>query len=120
MILPSNLPVPEPSPSEGLKPGMAVEGGRYRLKEIIAQGGTGVVWLAQDTRLGEPGALKILPSGVAFNPATLNILRRETVRSRKLSHPNIVRIHDLHEGANEPAFISMEYVHGLNLHDLRE
>jgi serine/threonine protein kinase len=64
----------------------------------------GIVWLAHDTRLREPVALKFLPPQVAFDAAALNDLRRETMRSRKLSHPNIVRIHDLNEGKNEPPF----------------
>ncbi len=46
-------------------------------------------------------------------------MRRETLRSRKLSHPNIVRIYDLHEAKGEPTFISMEYVDGPDLHLLR-
>jgi serine/threonine protein kinase len=79
----------------------------------------GVVWLAHDKRLREPVALKFLPTQVSSDVVALEDLRRETLRSRKLSHPNIIRIHDLHEVPNEPAFISMEYVDGPDLHTLR-
>ena len=94
-------------------------GGRYVLKQPLGEGGMGVVWLAHDTRLREPVALKFLPAQVSSDPAAVDNLRRETLRSRRLSHPNIVRIHDLHEAPGEPVFISMEYVDGPNLHDLR-
>lgn len=100
-------------------PGQVVGAGRYQLKRILGQGGMGIVWLAQDRLLREPVALKFLPSPIACDPSALDGLRQETRRSRKLSHPNIVRIHDLHDAQDEPAFISMEYVEGLNLHRLR-
>ena len=108
-----------PATASELKAGQSVAGGRYLLKQILGQGGMGVVWLAHDKRLREPVALKFLPSQIAFDPAALDDLRRETMRSRRLSHPNIVRIHDLHEAPNEPTFISMEYVNGPDLHHLR-
>ena len=47
-------------------------------------------------------------------------MRRETLRARKLSHPNIIRIHDFIQPENEPPFIAMEYVDGPNLHFVRE
>ncbi len=103
----------------GLTPGQTFDDGRYLLKKVLGLGGMGVVWLAYDKRLRESVALKFLPSQISFDPAALEDLRRETLRSRKLSHPNIVRIHDLHEGRDEPTFISMEYVDGPNLHFLR-
>ncbi len=57
-------------------------------------------------------------------PATANplcrrrrpLLRRETTRSRKLSHPNIIRIHDLDQHEGEDPFIALEYVDGPTLH----
>ncbi len=120
MNTPPNSPGPKPPESgSGLKSGQSVGADRYVLKQILGQGGMGVVWLAYDKRLREHVALKFLPPEVAFDPAALEDLRRETLRSRKLSHPNIVRIHDLHEAPNELSFLSMEYVDGPNLHYLR-
>jgi hypothetical protein len=66
-----------------------------------------------------PVALKFLPEAVRANPVALNDLRQETHKSRILSHPNILRIYDLYESPDEAAFISMEYVDGLNLWALR-
>jgi sugar lactone lactonase YvrE len=75
----------------------------------------GEVWLARDERLREPVALKFLPPEIRGDPGALDDLRRETARSHKLSHPNIVRIHDLHEDADGMAFIVMEYIDGPTL-----
>ena len=93
--------------------------GRYLLKKILGQGGMGVVWLAHDKLLRELVALKFLPPQISFDPAALGGLRRETLRTRKLSHPHILRIHDLNDVPDELTFISMEYVDGPNLHSLR-
>ncbi len=79
----------------------------------------GVVWLAQDERLQESVALKFVPPEIRADPVALEDLRRETARSHKLAHPNIVRIHDLHEEPGGMAFIAMEYVDGPTLAGLR-
>jgi serine/threonine protein kinase len=102
-----------------LLPGQTVGAGRFLLQRILGQGGMGVVWLARDKLLGESVALKFLPPQLSCDPAGLDSLRTETLRSRKLSHPNILRIHDLVDAPDENVFISMEYVDGPNLHVLR-
>src|SRR5215207_8065172 len=107
------------SPAGGLLSGQTVGGGRYLLKRVLGQGGMAVVWLADDKLLREPVALKFLPPQLCFDPAGMDGLRRETLRTRRLTHPNIIRIHDLHDLPDEPVFISMEYVDGPNLHILR-
>ncbi len=78
----------------------------------------GVVWLARDEHLHEDVALKFLPPEIRHDAVALDDLRRETSRSRKLTHPHIIRIHDLYKADNE-AFISMEFVDGSNLAELR-
>ncbi len=92
-----------------------VGAGRYTLVKILGRGGMGVVWLARDELLATDVALKFLPPQIRFDSAALDDLRRETSRSRKLTHPNIIRIHDFYDAKNEEAFISMEYVEGSNL-----
>ena len=101
-----------------LQPGWLVGGGRYTLVRQLQQGGRGVVWLAEDEQLKERVALKFLTPEIAQDPVALEDLKRETARARKLTHPNIVRIHDLFKTDSE-AFISMEFIEGANLHDLR-
>ncbi|MFT5494474.1 MAG: putative delta-60 repeat protein [Limisphaerales bacterium] len=75
--------------------------------------------MAEDLRLNEQVALKFLPPEIAGDAAALDELRRETRKSRQLTHQHIVRIHDLFEAEGEAPFISMEYVEGPNLSELR-
>ena len=98
-----------------LRTGGKVGSGRFTLIRELGRGGMGVVWLAQDTNLDEQVALKFLPPEVAADPVALSDLRRETVRSHRLTHPNIIRIHDFHQQADGVAFFSMEYVDGMTL-----
>jgi uncharacterized delta-60 repeat protein len=100
-----------------LSEGFLVGGGRYTLSQSLGQGGMGTVWLAKDERLGQLAALKFVQ--LQSNPLVLDDLRRETARSLKLTHPNIIRIYDFYEAPGEVAFISMEYVDGSNLFSLR-
>jgi serine/threonine protein kinase len=100
------------SPSWEMKPGTVLGADRFLLIEPLGQGGMGVVWLAHDQRLDEDVALKLVPPEIRTDAGALEDLRRETLRSRKLSHPNIIRLHDLNEFAGEPPFISMEFVDG--------
>lgn len=97
--------------------GFLVGGGRYTLSQSLGQGGMGMVWLARDERLGQMAALKFVQ--LQSNPLVLDDLRRETARSLRLTHPNIIRIYDFYEAPGEVAFISMEYVDGSNLFSLR-
>lgn len=78
----------------------------------------GMVWLAEDEQLREQVALKFLSPKIGLNIQALEDLKRETARARKLTHPNIVRIHDFFKGEHE-AFISMEFVDGAHLGALR-
>ena len=103
----------------GLAAGFLVGGGRFSLTRELGRGGMSVVWLAHDERLNESVALKFLPAEVRADNVALSDMRRETQKSRRLAHPNIVRIHDLYEAPGEPAFISMEFIEGPNLSDLR-
>ncbi|MBI5775466.1 MAG: DUF1080 domain-containing protein [Verrucomicrobia bacterium] len=102
-----------------LAAGQTVGGGRYRLKSPLGRGGMGVVWLVEDLSLGEGVALKFLLPEISHDAVALDELRREVRKSRKLTHPNIIRIHDFHEPPGETPFISMEYVSGENLNALR-
>ena len=88
--------------------------GRYRLEALAGRGGMGVVWKARDERLERLVALKLLPEVVAGDPEAVRDLLRETKRCLELTHPNIVRVHDLVQDGLLAA-IAMEYVDGESL-----
>ena len=92
--------------------------GRYTLRRMLGRGGMGIVWLAKDEQLGDEVALKFVSETVRLDPEALDELKRETRRSRQLTHEHIVRIHDFAQDS-ECAAISMEYVDGWTLSALR-
>src|SRR6185295_12393189 len=110
----SNESPPTPPEAGGFTPGQKVGNGRFTLVRFLGKGGMGIVWLAEDTRLGQQVALKFLPPEIRADADALDDMRRETVRSIKLTHSNIIRIHDLHEHPTE-LFIAMEFVDGPTL-----
>jgi formylglycine-generating enzyme required for sulfatase activity len=103
--------------ARSLKPD-GIFAGRFKLIEQLGQGGMGVVWLAEDSRIQEQVALKFLPETVCHDPDAIDDLKRELRLSRQLTHENIVRIHDLIEAEGTVA-ISMEYIRGKTLSALR-
>jgi hypothetical protein len=92
--------------------------GRYVLESELGSGGMGVVWQAKDVELDEPVALKFLPEVVARDDEAIDELKDETRHARRLTHPNIVRVHQF-EHAGFIAAISMELVDGMTLKKLR-
>lgn len=99
--------------------GRAVGAGRFELVRRLGEGGMGVVWLVLDRELNEHVAAKFLPRGIQSDPMALDDMRRETLKSRRLSHPCITRIHDFYHVGEELPFICMEYVNGQNLSELQ-
>lgn len=89
-------------------------GGRYRLVEIIGQGGMAVVYRADDKLLGRQVAVKVLREELAGDPEFLARFRSEAQAAAALTHPNIVNVYDV--GADQgQQYIVMELVTGPTL-----
>ncbi|HYX86103.1 MAG TPA: serine/threonine-protein kinase [Gaiellales bacterium] len=90
--------------------------GRFRIDATLGRGGMAVVYLAHDTELGRPVALKLLADHAAEDDAFRARFAREARIAARLSHPNIVPLFDAGEHDGRP-FIVMEYVKGETLAD---
>jgi eukaryotic-like serine/threonine-protein kinase len=88
--------------------------GHYRIERTIPGGGMGRIYLAHDTRLGGPVALKLLPSGYTNDEQLFGRFILEARAARSLNHPNILTIYELGE-EDGIHFIAAEYVEGTTL-----
>ena len=90
--------------------------GRYRVERLIARGGMASVYLAEDTRLERPCALKVIYSHLAEDPKFRAKFTREAKVAARVSHPNLVNVFDQGED-NGVIYLAMEYVPGMTLRD---
>jgi len=92
-------------------------GARYRIEALLGQGGMGRVYKAYDKDLDRVVALKVVRHGVMGETDALKRFKQELVLASKISHKNILRIHDMGEVAGTK-FITMAYVEGQDLYGI--
>lgn len=85
--------------------------GPYRLKELLGEGGMGVVWLAERDDLGSKAAIKILRDA-SLSPARRRLFTREQQTLAQLNHPSIAQLYDAGVLADGTPYFVMEYVEG--------
>ena len=92
-------------------------GPRYRIEAEIGEGGMGKVYKAYDSELDRTVALKLVRPELARDSGSLQRFKQELLLASRISHRNILRIHDLGD-VGGVKFISMAYIQGMDLHEL--
>ena len=90
---------------------------RYRIEEVIGVGGMGMVYRAHDLQLETDIAIKVLRTEHAPDDDAMARFRREVLLTRKISHPNVLRLHDLAQDGNL-VFLTMDHVAGRTLREV--
>ncbi|MDF1565209.1 MAG: protein kinase [Deltaproteobacteria bacterium] len=98
--------------ADRLEPGTRL--GRYRTERLLGTGGMGEAYLAIDEVIDVPVVLKVLSKKVQGDSAAFTRFKREVLLSRKIAHPRVCKVFDLHQ-EDELWFLSMEYVEGETL-----
>src|SRR5947208_3451483 len=89
----------------------------YRVEEVAARGGMGVVYRATQLRLGRTVALKLVTPTLARDPSFRERFRREWMIAASIDHPNVIPVYEAGE-EDDALFIAMRWVEGTDLRKL--
>ena len=104
---------PRPEP-KSFEPGSRV--GRYVIERVLGEGGMGAVYLAHDPELNRRVAIKLLHASMSSNPEHKARFLREAQAMARVSHPNVVAVHDI-VNLDDQLVVAMEYVEGSTLRE---
>jgi serine/threonine protein kinase len=99
------------------EPGQVV-GGRFQVQTFLGAGGMGEVYAAHDDEVSTLVAIKVLRAEYSRQPAFIHRLKREVQLARRLTHPNLCPVYDLHTisvASGETVAISMQFLPGITL-----
>jgi serine/threonine-protein kinase len=114
--LPDSLTKTLETPVQALKKGTLIVG-KYRIFEELGRGGMGVVYRAEDTKLGRTVALKFLPAQWTSDPGARERFTQEARAASALDHPNICTIYEIGETDDGRMYIAMGCYEGDSLRD---
>ncbi len=109
----------ETEPNSELDVGSEIDG-RYRIMELIGEGGMGKVYLAEHVEIGKRVALKVLHPSYSRMPDLVERFRREARAASKIGHPNIVDVTDSGATNDGSVYFVMEYLEGVELGSIIE
>ena len=108
---------PTPSPTPAASVVGQIVSGRYRIRELLGEGGMGAVYLAEHTHMRKRVALKLLHAEMSKDEEVLARFKREAEAAAHVEHPNVAAATDFGQTEEGAFFLVLEYVEGKSLRE---